>query len=643
MPKLNYMLVIFIAIALFILFIITQVLGQENLQEEKVAGTAPDSFLWNFDVFFDNLKVFFAFDPGTRAKISLDIAKERLEEFNLMHQKNRIDLSRLAEQEHTRLLEEAKVSLRNIERLDRGRELEEVVELEREIIKHKTRAEDIAVEVKIKTKTGQLTQEQQDLLNATIESILKDADETEVEIVNRKEKTRIRIKTFTGKTDEEIEEEIERLENRTGLKLIKKERAENQIKDAEEALEELKFMLGQINVTTQERLRLNPVFTLANLSEEALMAAKEAFNATKYGEAFGRATAAESHAKSGIEILKRQLEREERDFRIKVEIVCREDNETCISEIKIIVDDRKLRFVLDTTDREDILRVIGKRLNLTREDILKVIEFELEEEGEEGIEVKVEIKDNKAEVEIEIEGREIKLIIDSADREEIVNQISDRTGLSRDAIRKVIRFVFEEPEVDFRACTQDSDCVKVPADCCGCQAGGASIAINKAYLEVWNEKKLGACQGIACIQLYKCADDEPECVENECRLVEKEAEGGRKYISRYPEECSRLKFFCAMGYQPFSDETGCGCEPIEKEDACEELSKFARQNAEQIVLEECRNYYSKSCTNDSDCGSFPCENNECLIKPCTSDSECPTMCGLHATPVPGFCTTVDVI
>ena len=219
MPKLNYMLVIFIAIALFILFIITQVLGQENLQEEKVAGTAPDSFLWNFDVFFDNLKVFFAFDPGTRAKISLDIAKERLEEFNLMHQKNRIDLSRLAEQEHTRLLEEAKVSLRNIERLDRGRELEEVVELEREIIKHKTRAEDIAVEVKIKTKTGQLTQEQQDLLNATIESILKDADETEVEIVNRKEKTRIRIKTFTGKTDEEIEEEIERLENRTGLKL----------------------------------------------------------------------------------------------------------------------------------------------------------------------------------------------------------------------------------------------------------------------------------------------------------------------------------------------------------------------------------------------------------------------------------------
>ena len=79
-----------------------------------------------------------------------------------------------------------------------------------------------------------------------------------------------------------------------------------------------------------------------------------------------------------------------------------------------------------------------------------------------------------------------------------------------------------------------------------------------------------------------------------------------------------------------------------KEDLCIEISKLAKQNAQSNILEECKKYYEKSCTNNNDCGAFPCNNNKCLIRPCNSDSECPTLCGLHATPVPGFCTTIDV-
>ncbi|MBS3050723.1 MAG: hypothetical protein J4400_01075 [Candidatus Aenigmarchaeota archaeon] len=75
---------------------------------------------------------------------------------------------------------------------------------------------------------------------------------------------------------------------------------------------------------------------------------------------------------------------------------------------------------------------------------------------------------------------------------------------------------------------------------------------------------------------------------------------------------------------------------------CEDFSKLARQGAEEIIKSECAKYYGKNCAQDSECGSFPCSNGECLIKPCTSDAECPSLCGLHATPVPGFCTTIDV-
>jgi hypothetical protein len=36
----------------------------------------------------------------------------------------------------------------------------------------------------------------------------------------------------------------------------------------------------------------------------------------------------------------------------------------------------------------------------------------------------------------------------------------------------------------------------------------------------------------------------------------------KSYISKDPEQCKVVKFMCVQGKQPFSNETGCGCEPI---------------------------------------------------------------------------------
>lgn len=32
------------------------------------------------------------------------------------------------------------------------------------------------------------------------------------------------------------------------------------------------------------------------------------------------------------------------------------------------------------------------------------------------------------------------------------------------------------------------------------------------------------------------------------------------YINEDPSFCERIKFLCIENYEPFSDETGCGCE-----------------------------------------------------------------------------------
>ena len=51
--------------------------------------------------------------------------------------------------------------------------------------------------------------------------------------------------------------------------------------------------------------------------------------------------------------------------------------------------------------------------------------------------------------------------------------------------------------------------------------------------------------------------------EGECRVFE-----ARKYQSRDANLCTRMLFLCVEGFQPFSDETGCGCESIVRSDAC---------------------------------------------------------------------------
>ncbi|MBI4095015.1 MAG: hypothetical protein HY435_02380 [Candidatus Liptonbacteria bacterium] len=65
------------------------------------------------------------------------------------------------------------------------------------------------------------------------------------------------------------------------------------------------------------------------------------------------------------------------------------------------------------------------------------------------------------------------------------------------------------------------------------------------------------------------------------------------------------------------------------------------------VISECEKYIGSSCSDNSECGAFPCVSGKCFVKACQKDSVCSSwkesaMCGLHATPLPRFCTTVDV-
>ena len=75
----------------------------------------------------------------------------------------------------------------------------------------------------------------------------------------------------------------------------------------------------------------------------------------------------------------------------------------------------------------------------------------------------------------------------------------------------------------FYECREDSDCVSVRGECCGCSSGGTATAINKKYKEEWENKLINNCQNNLC--LAGISDDwtcfaEPECIKGKCELVE---------------------------------------------------------------------------------------------------------------------------
>ncbi len=74
-----------------------------------------------------------------------------------------------------------------------------------------------------------------------------------------------------------------------------------------------------------------------------------------------------------------------------------------------------------------------------------------------------------------------------------------------------------ETEIDYYSCDVDSDCVSVKEDCCGCNAGGKAISINKKYQSEWNNGL--NCAGIMCPAVMSndpTCSSKPKCENNKC-------------------------------------------------------------------------------------------------------------------------------
>ncbi len=79
--------------------------------------------------------------------------------------------------------------------------------------------------------------------------------------------------------------------------------------------------------------------------------------------------------------------------------------------------------------------------------------------------------------------------------------------------------------IKIKSCIQDSDCIEVQDGCCDCNNYGKNTAINKNFLNEYNNQQNGNCKDVACLTALSrdptCTIEmSPKCIENKCILIE---------------------------------------------------------------------------------------------------------------------------
>lgn len=399
-------------------------------QAENETGITPDSFLYGLDVALDKISLLLTFDQATKSMKGLEIARERLSEVRAMALENKLQAMERAKAEHDDALTRVESSLNALERGNSTTELEDEVKIEKRLIEHGKKVKDIEGEIKVKIAVkGGVTPEQRRQVDSILSGLENKTGKVEIEIENKKNKTKVKIKEKTGKSDEEVEGEVEKVENATGVAGLKVERTADRIEDATEEITKAKARLGN---------ETNETSKLLAEAEDHLARAQAAFNESKYGEAFGQATAALNIAKS----IRKQL-REGHAEKVEEELVIEVEIGGNSSKVKVEVNGTKDKFVLNTTDREAIIAEIAARTGLSADVIRGVIKFEEKaekgEKREKELEIAVEITDGTAHVVIKMRGNETEFTLNTTDNAAIIAAISERTGLSADEIEKAIK------------------------------------------------------------------------------------------------------------------------------------------------------------------------------------------------------------
>ena len=387
---------------IYLIFLLPVIFAQETSENP---GITPDSFLWGIDKALEQISLFLMTSPSSKATKGLEHAQERLAEIKAMIEENKLDAAKKAEESHGETLAEVQENIEEIEDSNSTEEMEEIIKIEKELQDHEDEVDQAFEEIKNKIKVEWvISTDKQTLIDSILASIERQTRKIEIEIKNKKGKKKIKSKIETGKSDKESEDDIEKLEIKAGLGEIKV-KAEIVGSQSEVKLK-IKF---STNITDRSDIIQEIIDRFALDNETANLLLK--------------------------------IEDEDEDEELKEKFKVKVKVKDGVTEVKV-----ELKFILNATDRESILNAVVARSVLTANQIESVIKFKDKEKDEEELEIEVEIEDGMAEIEVEFNGDEFEFTLETTDRDEIIDEIIERTGLKRERSEAVIEIEEEDEE-----------------------------------------------------------------------------------------------------------------------------------------------------------------------------------------------------
>ncbi len=370
----------------------TQDIIDESVADDPTledVGTTPDQAGYGLKTALEKIRLALTFNRAKKAEVALQFAELRVKEARLMVAKNNLEALERSRIEHKKYIELAE---RNLEGLDGNeRAIKTHVRLEVRLEEQINQVDELESLILIKAKG--LTEEQKAKLLALIEEFRNQNDNIEVKIKSKKDSLKIRLKA-RGLDEDEIEDEFEEEFNKTKLtrEEIIERKAQHQINQAEKmyVLASRLIEKAQGGSTGNETNTTRPRIGVTNRTLEL-------------------------HAKAKTKLDEAKSEFEAKHFFVAVELAhaSKKLSALTIASIHGGVNERAL----------------NKRLE------------ELEEEERE---VEVEIKGNRAKVEVKVPGIKVKFILDTTVPDEIISEIARRTGLSATEIASIIKFEVEE-------------------------------------------------------------------------------------------------------------------------------------------------------------------------------------------------------
>ena len=165
-------------------------------------GITPDNPLYGLDRAIERIQLMLTFNKAEKAKMGLEHARERLSEVKAMVEQNKLNEAETAQEGHDSELAEVEAEIEGISEENATSEMEDVVALKDQVNEHRMLVERVDGAL-IKTK-GNLTAEQQAMLDDLLSSIENTSLKLKVEVQNKAESTQLKIKVQTGKSDDEV-------------------------------------------------------------------------------------------------------------------------------------------------------------------------------------------------------------------------------------------------------------------------------------------------------------------------------------------------------------------------------------------------------------------------------------------------------